>query len=142
MSDTHDPWKALHAKRSKKSIQSKTSDPFNTRRKPELSPISAPKKPKPRRPAPSVPIPRRIERTATEPRSLVSDTSELDFSDTIGSRTRTSSKVPSKGKERFLISIDMVSDENRELVRGAAASEGRTLSQWARRVLVSSAREK
>ncbi len=32
--------------------------------------------------------------------------------------------------------IDMVSDENREAVRSAARAEGRTLSQWARRVLL------
>ena len=139
MSDPIDPWKALHAKRSKKSTRNKKTDPFSEWSKPSVVAPAAPRRPeKPKTPQFQTQSRTELRSPREFPRSPVApqESPTLDFSDPVGSSPSPQPRARSKSKERFLISIDMVTDENRELVRKAARSEGRTLSQWARRVLL------
>jgi hypothetical protein len=139
MSDITDPWKALHAKRTRKSIKSKTADPFAVLRMTPTPPVSPPEPKMPRKTPPIAKAPPRAANTKAVPRSIVHQSPRFDFSDPRASSPSVPTKNQSKTKERFLVSIDMVSDENRELVRLASKSEGRTLSQWARRILLAEA---
>tara|TARA_R110002060_G_scaffold28464_7_gene38519 strand:- start:10447 stop:10875 length:429 start_codon:yes stop_codon:yes gene_type:complete len=139
MSDITDPWKALHAKRTRKSIKSKTADPFGVWRMTPTPSVSPPKPKKQRKAPPIVKTPRKAATPPDVSRSMVQEPTRFDFSDPRSSSPSRPTKSESKTKERYLVSIDMVSDENRELVRLASKSEGRTLSQWARRILLAEA---
>jgi len=124
MSNPADPWRALHAKRAKKIARrmsgtpSRVQAPAPIRPRTSREPVRIPpnRDPGPLQGAPAEPSMRFEDRP---PPSRAPDPSSA-----------------SKGRPRFLVSIDMVSDENREAVRSAARAEGRTLSQWARRVLL------
>ena len=144
MSDSHDPWKTLHAKRTQKSNKARNvtrgtyserapkqpSHPKTARRTP--TPGLFPKKP----PAPA-PKPTRSPRF--DPPSPSPSEPKMVFDDAPVARAVKIEPSSAKGKERFLVSVDMVTDENRQAIRTAAQAEGRTLSQWARRVLLAAA---
>jgi hypothetical protein len=136
MSDPHDPWKALHARRARHASSRKA------RGLPSVPPVATPSR-KPRAPAPSrIPeqrpasAPSSPKKLRPESRAQLPPSRPLDFSDTPNGPTTPST---TQGKERFLVSIDMVTEENRQAVRSAAESEGRKLSQWARRILLTAA---
>ena len=133
MSDPHDPWKALHARRARHASSRKTKR--FTAVPPVATPPKSPRDPRPARVPPERPgvFPTFPKDRKPGQRSAPPQSKPLDFSDP----PKAKPSVPrSQGKERFLVSIDMVTEKNREAVRAAARAEGRKLSQWARRILL------
>ena len=119
MSDNGDFWKMLHEKRTGVSKSKKPE--VLPRRTSKNAPKSAPA-----RRLPSVPKPFASDPFATR----------ANLSDQPVQKRRVQGGARSS-KSRFTVTIDMVSPENREQIRYAAKSEGRSLSQWARRILLS-----
>lgn len=131
MSEDNNFWKALHEKRSgkkKNRVSSKTQGNAAPRAT-ERAPISR---------NTTTRAPNAFELTPPKPLSRTFPRQPGDFQEPKRGSS-VSRRVSRGGKARFTVTIDMVSDDNRESVRAAARSEGRTLSQWARRVLLSAA---
>ena len=132
MSDNNDFWKALHVKRSKPSATTKI--------KKTPSDLALPK----RASTPSEPVFRSAPRVRAQ--KPLWETGSRKGSPpkepVFGGPKPMPEPKPNRSRERktrFTVTVDMTSAENRDSVRTAAASEGRTFSQWARRVLLAAA---
>ena len=123
MSDNGDFWKKLHAKRSQPKKRTKSGVAQVPTSVKQL------KKPVTRRP-PSASKPIRADPFA----------STMVF-DGPSKAPQRENRTARQAKSRFTVTIDMVSPENRDKIRFASKSEGRSLSQWARRILLAAASE-
>jgi len=123
MSDNGDFWKKLHAKRMEPKKRTKSGV--------AQVPTSVKQLKKPiRRRAPSASKQIKVDPFAS---TMVFDSPSKP--------PPTETRHRGQAKSRFTVTIDMVTPENRDKIRFASKSEGRSLSQWARRILLAAATE-